>query len=336
MKIALFYPMNVMASWYALGGYSAALERLGHTVLDCPFPGNQVAGVELLRQVMPSMDDLAGCDVVLSMFHEYTQPWLAALYGEEAWLALMEKVPVVGRFDESMDRADLNLPHRVPDLLRWCTLSSFPAKQDAIRWAGQWLPFGADVEMFKPVDEEGAASPKMYELAFVGSLYPMRLKYGQALQRELPQGLFLRTGQVIVSDLGGPLKLASTSLLAENYRRVKVFFCLPPMSRLLVCKVFEVLACGSFLMYPELPGDAAGNMSCFEDGKHLVYYKGGHVKKNVKQILQYLEHEDEREAIAARGCQLVREKYTLDSMLQQLLMLAQNPFHDRYMEVGAT
>lgn len=321
MKVAIFYPMNVFASWYAIGGYSRAFEKLGHCGIDCPLPGNQPVNVEIVRTLLPTIEELATCDAVVSFFHEYTQPWLAALYGEEAWKKLMETTPVLARFDESMDRADLGLPKRVPELMAWAHRHSFPAKQDAEQWGGQWLPFGADTEMFGPADDDGEVSPKQYDLAFIGSMYRMRQKYCQDLARELPPGLVLRFGSVMVQDLSGPLKVASTRLLAENYRQIKVFFCLPPISRLLVAKVFEVMSCGTFLMYPELPGNSASNMKIFENGKHLVYYKGGYFKKNVKQILHYLEHEDEREAIAAAGRDLVRSEYTLTGMLEKILEL---------------
>ena len=96
----------------------------------------------------------------------------------------------------------------------------------------------------------------------------------------------------------------SFELLAENYRRLKIFFCLPPMSRLVVGKVFDVMACGTFIMYPKLPGDARRNNEIFEDGKHIVYYDLGRMPENAKQIRYYLEHEDEREKIAAEGYRL--------------------------------
>ncbi len=308
----------MLASWLALGGYTAALERLGHLVLDCPFPGNQVMGVELLRQFMPTVEDLESCDAILSMFHEYTQPWLEAIYGLENWQRVMRATQVVARFDESMDRADLLLPKRVPELLKWTHAASFPAQQDAKKFNGVWQPFGADVTMFNKEDE----IDKRYDVAFIGSMYPMRAKYYQALAREMPPFIQLRVGDAVVRDLSGPLPLACTRLLAENYRQIKIFFCLPPMSRLLVNKVFEVMACGTFVMYPQLPGDAAENMKLFEDGKHIVYYKGGYFKKNVAQIQYYLEHEEERETIAAAACAKVHGEHTLWQMLIELIGLA--------------
>jgi len=133
MKIALFYPHNFLASHYALFSYRETLESMGHHVLDCPFPGNQVQNVDAVRRVLPSIEHLNHCDVVLSTFHEYVQPWLRAVYAD-AWFSL--KVPVIARFDESMDRADLGLPLRMPELLKWAKYYSFPAAQTRRSMAG--------------------------------------------------------------------------------------------------------------------------------------------------------------------------------------------------------
>src|SRR6266436_5232350 len=121
---------------------------MGHEVLDCSFPGNLVQDVDNVRKRMPTIDELNQYDVVLSCYHEYIQSWLAAVYGFENWSKL--KVPVIARFDESMDRTDLHLPMRVPELLKWAQFYSFPAAQDAEKYGGGWLPFGADRTIFYP------------------------------------------------------------------------------------------------------------------------------------------------------------------------------------------
>ena len=79
------------------------------------------------------------------------------------------------------------------------------------------------------------------------------------------------------------------------------------------------MACGTFVMYPRLPGDSAANLSAFEDGKHIVYYEHGYIRENVKQIKRWLEHDKERESIALAGCCKVREELSLENMLDKLL-----------------
>src|SRR6185369_12831684 len=101
MKIANFYIRNTFAGWYAVGGYNLALDRLGLSFYDVPFPGNQVQSIEHVMKQVPSLELLKECDCILIHSFEYVQPWLAAIYGP-AWKEL--KVPIIARFDESMDR----------------------------------------------------------------------------------------------------------------------------------------------------------------------------------------------------------------------------------------
>jgi len=319
MKIALYYPRNWLASWYTLGGYVNTLQDMGHDVIDCPFPGNQVHNVDQVRAAMPTIDQLNSCDCVLLMFMEYIQPWLAAVYGLELWQHV--KVPIVARYDESFDRGDLGLFDRWEEFQKWAPVphfNFFPAHQDAERYGGNWLVYGADLAKFHyTVPQE-----KKYDLAFVGSLYPLRQQYLAKLAEYIGNDVTFNVGQAIVQDLSGIRPEESTALLADNYRSIKIFFCLPPMSRLLVCKVFEVMACGTFVMFPTLPGEAAQNMKAFESDKEIVYYEHGYMKKNAAQIRYYLENEKEREAIAGAGCSRVYSEYTLQQMLEKMLWVA--------------
>jgi len=79
------------------------------------------------------------------------------------------------------------------------------------------------------------------------------------------------------------------------------------------------MACGTFVMYPQLPGDAAKNMEQFVGGKHIVYYDPGYMLQNAQQISYYLEHEKERETIAAAGHARVLADCTIEKMLFSLL-----------------
>jgi hypothetical protein len=328
MKVALFTPHNFLASNYALFSYRETLERMGHTVLDCAFPGNLVQDVENVRKKMPSIGELNQCDVVLSTFHEYVQPWIAQVYGFEAWSKL--KVPVIARFDESMDRVDLGLPARAPELLRWANFYSFPAAQDAEKYGGQWLPFGADTTIFRS-DRWGSVEPRpetqpatfrfreKYDVGFIGTLYPLRKKYLDSLVPHIGKGITFHVGNVIVQDLSGIRERESTELLAENYRQIKVFMCLPPMSRLIVAKTFDIMASGTTVLYPKLLGEAKANMGIFKDQEHIVYYELGYVAENGKQINELIENSSKRERIASAGCKLVHQEYTLEKLLQKLL-----------------
>lgn len=322
-KIAIFYPHNFLAGWRNLGGFRETLIRMGHEVLDCALPGNAVTAIDQVRPKMPTIAQLNGCEVVISFQHEYTQPWLAALYGYEAWSKLT--IPIVARFDESQDRMDLGLPKRTPELMKWGSHWSFPGAQDAEKYKGQWLPFAADVMIFHPEPvriANAARCEKKYDIGFVGSLYPERRKYLEQLSQFIDSRLTFHCGNAIVQDLGGIRERESTELLAENYRQIKVFFCLPPASRLLIEKIFEVMATGTCVFYPRLFGEAAKNLTIFEDNVHIVYYDVGYFVNNAKQVGYFLTHDEEREEIAQAGCKLVHEKYTLEAQMQKLLDLA--------------
>lgn len=324
MKIALFYIKNVFACHYALFGYRETLERMGHTVIDCPFPGNQVHDIDQVRNAMPTFEQLNECDVILATYLEYLQPWFETIYGLAAWERRL-KVPVIGRFDESFDRIDLGLPKRWEDLKKWAQYFFFPAVQDAERFGGTWLPYGADTTIFNPIGKgdvtitSAGTAPKKYDIAFIGSLYPTRKTYIEQLAQYIGVDVIFHCGHALVQDLGGVCEHESTELLADNYRQIKIFFCLPPMSRLIVEKVFDVMACETMVMYPMLPGAAARNLSLFKHGEHIVYYELGYMAENAKQIKFYLQNEEKREAIARAGCKLVHEKYTLVQMMEQLL-----------------
>ncbi len=317
MKVAVFYPKNFFASWYALGGYVSALRDLGHEVIDCPVPGNLVRDVAVFRRVLPSLELLLTCDVVLSTFHEYLHPWLEAVYGFEAWQQLLAAGKVIARYDESMDRVDLKLPERLPELRRWANYHSFPAAQDALRYDGAWHPFGTDTRIFRPTRTE-----KKYDVAFIGTMYQLRQNYLRQLVSFISSDVIFCCGSCMIQDLSGVKARESTELLAENYRQIKIFFCLPPMSRLIVAKVVDVMACGTFVMYPRLPGGSHRNNVLFKHHEHLAYYDLGYFKVNGKQVHHWLEHEAEREQIAAAGGELVRAEHTLPGMLEKILALA--------------
>jgi hypothetical protein len=322
MKIALFQPHNMLACHYSLFGYRETLMRMGHEVIECAFPGNQpftrpqqfaeAQAAGSLR--VPMMSELLTADLILSAYHEYTQPWLEPLYGHDKWKHIMQHTPVLARFDESMDRHDLHLPHRMPQLLEWATHYSFPAAQDAKKYGGEWHPFGADTTIFHP---EG--NHKRIDLGFIGTVYPSRKDYLTKLLAHIGHGRVFTLGNVFVQDIDGIDERETTYRLAKNYREIKIFFCLPPMSRLIIEKVFDIMACDTLVMFPRFPGDAAENYTLFEDDKHIVYYEYGFYANNGKQVKFYADHPEETERIAKAGGELVRYKYTLEKMLEAML-----------------
>jgi spore maturation protein CgeB len=319
MKIALFTIKNPLACHYALFGYKETLKAMGHEVLECSLPSNQVSRVAGVEH--PSIETLEGCDVIMSTYHEYVQPWLTVLYALGDWEALMKKVPVVARFDESMDRTDLALPERVPSLLKWATHYSWPAAQDAKKYGGNWLVYGADSTIFHrhAATHQLNAEDKPYPIGFVGTLYEKRKAYIDKLAPHVGRDISFYIGNVWVQDVPGLHEKDTFARLAMNYAKFKIFFCLPPKSNLIVEKVFDVMACDTMVMFPRLSGEAAENLKTFKDEEHIVYYDYGFFANNGKQIRYYLDHPEEIDRIAQAGGKYVRENHTLEQMMQALL-----------------
>lgn len=316
MRVAIFYPYNTFASWYTLGGYRSVLQRMGHDVVDCVLPGNQPQNISAVRKKLPTIEQLSECDVVLVAFAEYIRPWLTQVYGIERWKKI--KAPVIFRYDESFDRADLRALMNWEELRRWADFHSFPAAQDAERFGGRWQTYGVDLEMFNTGACHGAVgSVGQFDLAFIGSLYQKRAQYAQRMVPHLGDIEF-RHAPVIVQDLSGVRDIEQTNLLAYNYQRMKIFFCLPPLSQLLVMKLFEVMACGTFVMYPRLFGEAEKNLGVFNDREHLVYYDEGDFVGNAAQIRCWLADEEGRRSIAEAGCREIHAHHSLEQMFEKI------------------
>jgi spore maturation protein CgeB len=203
-----------------------------------------------------------------------------------------------------------------------------------------WLPFGVDTEIFKKAECSvchGTSSPLEYipcgrcrgegaegepedrdiALGFVGSMYPKRAHYVKALSNHL-KGIPL-IGSVIVEDIDGVQYRETAERLATNYRRIKIFLNLPSESRLLVSKVYEVMACGTFLMTPGLNQDAQENMGQFVDGRDIVFYKPSNLPYLAQMINEFVSNDAKRDAIAAAGYKEVRENHSLVKRMEKVL-----------------
>ena len=181
----------------------------------------------------------------------------------------------------------------------------FPAIQDAEEFGGQWLPFGVDTSLFRP---RSAAPP--HDAAFLGSMYKKRVEYIARIKFPLT-----RIQSVSSNDVR-----KSFELLSEAYASTKIFVNLPAYSRLLVTKVTEVMATGTFLMTPRLDHPSAvRNMLPFEDGRHLVYYDPEAPEQLAALIRHYLDNPDERQAIADAGRAEVVENHDMRLPLMKII-----------------
>ena len=116
---------------------------------------------------------------------------------------------------------------------------------------------------------------KSIDAAFIGLLYPKRQAFLAELRK---QGVQLVTGNVQVLELGGVNPRKTAELYAENIRKIKVFVNLPTLSQLAVTKIYEVLACGTPILTPEV--DDMRNLAAFPVRLQLTRLRHDCVKRN--------------------------------------------------------
>jgi len=332
MKIAVFYSMDPTAGWCMGEGVVRTLRRMGHTVIPGPLPTAREAAPQMIQMVKdgaPKLEALAACDAIIVSGPEHIAPWINLVYTKYEWKQI--QVPKACWLHESCQREDYSIDL---DVLKWCGDEwFFPAVQDAefhdqeMFAAGRshWLPFGVDTEMFKPIApnirDDNAFWHKDFDIAFLGLLYPKRQQYLKALSRhDHPP---VRIGMCSVNDLHGYHLEDSIKLLVSNTRQIKCFLNLPAMSQLLISKVYETLAVGTFLLTPMLSDNrgANRNMNHFKTGEHLIYYSASNLPYVAQLLREWItpERDAERQKISETGCREVHQKHSLTVRLKEIL-----------------
>ena len=157
----------------------------------------------------------------------------------------------------------------------------------------RWLPYACDLELFRPL-----GTPRDFDVAFVGhsahgraalldklaSRYRMNERR-YYLQREIP----------------------------EVYSRAKIVLNLPAADDLNF-RTFEAMACGALLLTRRM---ANGQEVLFEEGRHFAAYDDE--DEMFAKLGYYLEHTEEREAIAAAGLAEVQEAHRLEQRIEEVL-----------------
>lgn len=334
MKIAIFFSMDPTSGWNAGEGIVRTLRRMGHAVISGPLPTAREASepmVKMIKDGAPKIEALKACDAIIVSGPEHIAPWIDLCYSKYEWKQI--DVPKACWLHESCQREDYQIDF---DVLKWVGDEwFFPAVQDAefhdqepfATNRSHWLPFGVDTEMFRPYSPEGvrgyepAGFPKVFDVGFLGLLYQKRQLYLKALSHHNHPPI--RCGMCSVNDLHGYHLEESIKLLVSNTRQIKVFFNLPALSRLLVSKVYEVMAAGTFLITPMVPPErgADRNMNPFKTGEHLVYYSPSNLPYVGQLLREWVspEKDAERQKIAVTGCKEVHAKHSLDVRLQELL-----------------
>jgi|HubBroStandDraft_6_1064221.scaffolds.fasta_scaffold00134_35 hypothetical protein len=253
VKIAAFYSDSPFAGWVQCEGFAEVLARMGHEVTAIGVPPVTQVTQAMADKVNKPIDD---CDMVIVSGPEHLRKWIQHFY--PGWAKL--KCPKVGWYHESFVREDYSLEYA--NFERMFDFHFFPDRADAEKYKGTFLPLGVDYEMFNPA--VGCTYPERdIEVGFIGLMYPKRQRFVEELTPHLGDiKIDYRTGcqserglipAIGVWDFEGLNIRRSMLLLAETYRRIKVFVTFPSLSNVLVAKVLESLACGCELVAPKQP-----------------------------------------------------------------------------------
>ena len=309
-------------------GIVKTLERMGIDVLACPMPTTVEASpkqLEYAKTQLPPIEEIKKCDGVIVSGPEHIGPWVEVVYERYGWKML--DIPTAAWLHESCERDDYSIDF---ETIQWMGSDwFFPAIQDAEKHDqpmfasghSHYLPFGVDTDVFTPRLEGFTDGPDI-DVAFIGLIYEKRARFLNALKQHPIPPIGLK--KVHIEDVYGYQHEESMRRYAEGIRCIKVFLNLPALSRLLVTKVFEVMACGTMLMTPALPGEGgvSRNMLGFETFQHLIYYRSANLPALAKMLREYSSDEFvlKRLAIAQAGMREVHAKHRLDQRLSDILV----------------
>lgn len=157
-----------------------------------------------------------------------------------------------------------------------------------------WLPCAAEPQAYpnKPI------ALKKYDIGFVGYVsFRKRAEMLDTMFKEFPNFWY---GQRRFEEA------------AEIYRKSRIVFNTAADDDVNM-RVFEATATGAFLLTEEVPHLD----ELFEIGKHLVTYKT--IDEAIEKVKYYLEHAEEREAIAKAGMEHTLSHHTYRHRLETIL-----------------
>lgn len=290
-SVAIFHcGSGVGSAWNLAQGIIHSFAAQGYDVLDCGDP----------RSTQIEFSSLQHADMILMSALEWYWPIIQERYGQ-SWLDL--PAPKVAWYAESSRRDDHDFSFGSCKHL--ADFHYYPAIQDAEEYGGQWLPFGTDTEVFRP-----SKFKREIDAAFLGTLYPARMDFCRSIDFPI----------AYIPSVSGATPLESAQALANAYCYPKIFVNLPALSRLLVAKITEVMACGTMILTPSIDHPSGiGNMKQFENNKHLIYYDVSRPKELGEIIQHYINHPDERKSIARAGFLEVISKHTLHHRVAKIV-----------------
>ena len=204
------------------------------------------------------------------------------------------------------------LPQWFYDFDPYC-ITCFSNMRDVIKINGEFLQIGIDPKIYNPQPAE-----KKTDIVFMGNFsggFPLSEYRLQTVE-------FIRTLGYNFKVFGG-WPGANGNLMrhqdeeAQEYREAKIGLSISHFSidRYFSDRLLRIMGCGCFALSHHYPGIEID----FEVGKHLDTFKNACELE--EKIKYYLQNEDERERIAAAGCELVHEKFTTKNMVDDILRI---------------
>jgi len=186
-------------------------------------------------------------------------------------------------------------------------LTPWSEAEDALRRAGVsqthtlfWA--GHDPEVFRPMD-----LPKAHDVTFVGMLDPRLCRYrSRAIER-----LIAMSAEGVQVNL---MQGVWYEDVARAYSQSRIVFN-KGWDNGFNARAFEAMGCGSMLLTHAVHGEEAG--LGFRDREHLVFYS---TDDEIPDLVRYyIDHEDEREAIARAGRAAVVDRFSYDTCARTVL-----------------
>jgi spore maturation protein CgeB len=159
----------------------------------------------------------------------------------------------------------------------------------------QWVPLAADPRFNKRCD-----MPKKFDIGFVGrdAKKFSRGKHLKLLKKNYPNSFIGQAPFEEMNKIYSASRIGFNSSISDDINR----------------RIFEIMACGCFLLTSHIKGESL--KSLFIDRKHLVVYRDE--EEMLELIDYYLKYEDQREAIAKAGYELVTSAHTFYHRVQRM------------------
>ncbi|HSB82306.1 MAG TPA: glycosyltransferase [Candidatus Methylomirabilis sp.] len=197
-----------------------------------------------------------------------------------------------------------------------------------LRKEPRWLPFACDPELHRPLNlSSEEKSSYGCGIAFVGSLhpelYPTRIAMLEALA-EFDLGVWGPGGRDLPASSSIRSKIRGEETRLEEWTRIysasKILLCAHyggpgPVCRQASPRVYEILACGGFLLCDNQPDVQV----LFEDGRDLVIFRN--LSELREKAFYYLDRDQERRGIAARGREKVLAAHTYQHRVAELMSM---------------